>query len=104
MYSFPTGGVSDLEAGGGACCVHPDKRVQRSAAEDQLMSLRRSSMTVSRQTPSSCATRARTARVRYPAERCSARLARFSGKIRSEEHTSELQSLMRISYAGFCLT
>src|SRR3546814_7100171 len=24
-------------------------------------------------------------------------------KIRSEEHTSELQSLMRISYAGFCL-
>src|SRR3546814_10000130 len=23
---------------------------------------------------------------------------------RSEEHTSELQSLMRISYAGFCLT
>src|SRR3546814_4142057 len=28
-------------------------------------------------------------------------LARFSG--RSEEHTSELQSLMRISYAVFCL-
>src|SRR3546814_10479911 len=26
------------------------------------------------------------------------------GKIRSEEHTSELQSLMRISYAVFCLT
>src|SRR3546814_6400956 len=24
--------------------------------------------------------------------------------LRSEEHTSELQSLMRISYAGFCLT
>src|SRR3546814_5478537 len=24
-------------------------------------------------------------------------------RIRSEEHTSELQSLMRISYAGFCL-
>src|SRR3546814_5663457 len=37
-------------------------------------------------------------------------LARFSdvaengrGEIRSEEHTSELQSLMRISYAVFCL-
>src|SRR3546814_9788729 len=29
-------------------------------------------------------------------------LARFSGA-RSEEHTSELQSLMRISYAVFCL-
>src|SRR3546814_2134421 len=25
------------------------------------------------------------------------------GTARSEEHTSELQSLMRISYAGFCL-
>src|SRR3546814_7183820 len=29
--------------------------------------------------------------------------SRFSGCIRSEEHTSELQSLMRISYAVFCL-
>src|SRR3546814_3531715 len=28
----------------------------------------------------------------------------FNVAIRSEEHTSELQSLMRISYAGFCLT
>src|SRR3546814_4796579 len=27
----------------------------------------------------------------------------FSGEIRSEEHTSELQSLLRISYAVFCL-
>src|SRR3546814_9637024 len=26
------------------------------------------------------------------------------GLLRSEEHTSELQSLMRISYAAFCLT
>src|SRR3546814_7184323 len=26
-----------------------------------------------------------------------------SDKVRSEEHTSELQSLMRISYADFCL-
>src|SRR3546814_1830156 len=32
-------------------------------------------------------------------------LARGSGvAFRSEEHTSELQSLMRISYAVFCLT
>src|SRR3546814_2601968 len=28
---------------------------------------------------------------------------RESGRSRSEEHTSELQSLMRISYAVFCL-
>src|SRR3546814_1417194 len=27
----------------------------------------------------------------------------FAGEARSEEHTSELQSLMRISYAVFCL-
>src|SRR3546814_2761144 len=30
-------------------------------------------------------------------------LARHHGAVRSEEHTSELQSLMRISYAVFCL-
>src|SRR3546814_3877389 len=28
---------------------------------------------------------------------------RIAGQYRSEEHTSELQSLMRISYAVFCL-
>src|SRR3546814_4360944 len=27
----------------------------------------------------------------------------YSARVRSEEHTSELQSLMRISYAVFCL-
>src|SRR3546814_12740354 len=30
-------------------------------------------------------------------------VAAVNGEIRSEEHTSELQSLMRISYAVFCL-
>src|SRR3546814_4691014 len=30
-------------------------------------------------------------------------MRRFGGMERSEEHTSELQSLMRISYAVFCL-
>src|SRR3546814_8485825 len=33
----------------------------------------------------------------------SLRLLRNAGVVRSEEHTSELQSLMRISYAVFCL-
>src|SRR3546814_7286697 len=33
----------------------------------------------------------------------SGRLTRSPGLVRSEEHTSELQSLMRISYAVFCL-
>src|SRR3546814_2403936 len=32
-----------------------------------------------------------------------AQVALPNGAPRSEEHTSELQSLMRISYAGFCL-
>src|SRR3546814_2305077 len=31
------------------------------------------------------------------------RLSRLGADLRSEEHTSELQSLMRISYAVFCL-
>src|SRR3546814_4987597 len=31
------------------------------------------------------------------------RLKLYKGAVRSEEHTSELQSLMRISYAVFCL-
>src|SRR3546814_2795950 len=39
--------------------------------------------------------RERDGRVRCPAQ--------HRGVIRSEEHTSELQSLMRISYAVFCL-
>src|SRR3546814_10451694 len=30
-------------------------------------------------------------------------MARFTQLLRSEDHTSELQSLMRISYAVFCL-
>src|SRR3546814_6602835 len=36
------------------------------------------------------------------ASACSHRVA-SSGPLRSEEHTAELQSLMRISYAVFCL-
>src|SRR3546814_7341849 len=37
------------------------------------------------------------------AEQAGRRLIGFSAELRSEEHTSELQSLMRISYAVFCL-
>src|SRR3546814_5594695 len=46
---------------------------------------------------------------RQPARSARWRLSRrsaqraTSGLVRSEEHTSELQSLMRISYAVFCL-
>src|SRR3546814_3323119 len=58
---------------------------------------------------SSPAPRPRTARRRRRTMRwCSARSANARGRGRcrrgrSEEHTSELQSLMRISYAVFCL-
>src|SRR3546814_1196438 len=37
------------------------------------------------------------------AKRPQSRAHRWTRSIRSEEHTSELQSLMRISYAVFCL-
>src|SRR3546814_3576152 len=36
-------------------------------------------------------------------ERAAGRASRKERRSRSEEHTSELQSLMRISYAVFCL-
>src|SRR3546814_5938000 len=35
---------------------------------------------------------------------CERLCEQFHGSVRSEEHTSELQSLMRNSYAIFCLT
>src|SRR3546814_4733361 len=34
---------------------------------------------------------------------CGSRRTAVAARVRSEEHTSELQSLMRISYAVFCL-
>src|SRR3546814_4894846 len=37
------------------------------------------------------------------AERTHQRLVPFNARLRSEEHTSELQSLLRISSAVFCL-
>src|SRR3546814_8309000 len=52
-----------------------------------------------------CARRRRTAdRAWPPRRRRNGRRPRGRGRLaRSEEHTSELQSLMRISYAVFCL-
>src|SRR3546814_3295132 len=52
--------------------------------------------------------RARGRRPLYPVDRIEAAIGRGTeragtGESRSEEHTSELQSLMRISYAVFCL-
>src|SRR3546814_5048046 len=58
--------------------------------------------------PSPKAIRKPIARWRKRHPKCSATMARRASSrrgatMRSEEHTSELQSLMRISYAVFCL-
>src|SRR3546814_2795980 len=45
----------------------------------------------------------RTKKATRAALSCTARVANVPVGRRSEEHTSELQSLMRISYAVFCL-
>src|SRR3546814_9115527 len=45
----------------------------------------------------------RTCRYRHSIADPGRRISRGRGTTRSEEHTSELQSLMRISYAVFCL-
>src|SRR3546814_2080630 len=42
-------------------------------------------------------------RVALPVGAGAEQVARVEPEVRSEEHTSELPSLMRISYAGFCL-
>src|SRR3546814_1667051 len=50
--------------------------------------------------------RRRTGNDRYPTASTfppETALTKFMQNLRSEEHTSELQSLMRISYAVFCL-
>src|SRR3546814_9223750 len=48
--------------------------------------------------------RAPRAKQHHPSARCIPGNQRHGTTARSEEHTSELQSLMRISYAVFCLT
>src|SRR3546814_1926072 len=53
--------------------------------------------------PADNPTRALIAAGSHPDFRLLQRLPKDADKPRSEEHTSELQSLMRISYAVFCL-
>src|SRR3546814_8100185 len=57
---------------------------------------------LSRDSPGCCGTTSSASRRGFHPRRRSARL-RVPRQRRSEEHTSELQSLMRISYAVFCL-
>src|SRR3546814_3159270 len=78
---------SDIAAAtGGACCAHRQWRLCGDAASD------------ARHRRRACRAQARAQ------DRRRSRMAEDrAGWHRSEEHTSELQSLMRISYAVFCL-
>src|SRR3546814_8295245 len=80
------------------------RRPPRSTRTDTLFpytTLFRSADGISRR--GSCLSRGKTrCNVQYSAWRCSPSPQPFQAH-RSEEHTSELQSLMRISYAVFCL-
>src|SRR3546814_1905401 len=80
---------SDLDGGAGALGFHV-RRCEAAAYQ-------RLSGAAARSARHLCALAAPDARAR--ADRSRAR----AGLPRSEEHTSELQSLMRISYAVFCL-
>src|SRR3546814_6900858 len=85
-------------AGGATPSVHVEPRVRiHCPADDDPLSCQ---VAEKRLGPTSCGSCGRN-RSRCRAE-CGAG-AEFAGG-RSEEHTSELQSLMRISYAVFCLT
>src|SRR3546814_2185843 len=72
------------------------RRPPRSTRTDTLFPTRRSS-----DLRRAARRRSHPARPRRPA--AAERLTAMLQSIRSEEHTSELQSLMRISYAVFCL-
>src|SRR3546814_1722334 len=58
---------------------------------------------ISKQEYDSAVARLRSAQADVAQARAQVESARLSLSYRSEEHTSELQSLMRISYAVFCL-
>src|SRR3546814_6012435 len=84
--------------GGGARATHHPAATNEQArksrcpsSEEEGLAFTKSSL--SRSCPARAAARPWAARRHYPCLR----------SLRSEEHTSELQSLMRISYAVFCL-
>src|SRR3546814_3841407 len=81
--------------------VHAECRIKRKASQTVHAECR-----IERKTPvhAECRTQCGVSRHRTgPSIRSLARSLGTGPSIRSEEHTSELQSLMRISYAVFCL-
>src|SRR3546814_4291044 len=79
------------------------KAALTASLSNQLSSIVRADL-VNRSSTSRCCSRLRVAKrrpCRAPSSKVRSPSPTFGG--RSEEHTSELQSLMRISYAVFCL-
>src|SRR3546814_2678603 len=94
---------SDLEDGSGAAAVIADPRF-REIAPDLALSLHNLpglpfGEAVLSEGPVNCASRG----MRIVLTGRTAHASMPETGVRSEEHTSELQSLMRISYAVFCL-
>src|SRR3546814_5403255 len=95
-HSFPTRRTSDLTTRSAPCsCMRVPPPTPCSRARPLRRRLPRCARTSSAKATTS---RPAVARARRPRRRRLRRRPR-----RSEEHTSELQSLMRISYAVFCL-
>src|SRR3546814_4635611 len=71
--------------------------------DEWAFGLQRNSTTTSRFASSPTRKRDSRRSLRSTRRHAGRRPAARASKVRSEEHTSELQSLMRISYAVFCL-
>src|SRR3546814_3937799 len=95
--SFPTRRSSDLATALSHCLIENSPRVL------QVPTVRQGFVPPTGSAARSVPTRREPSRP-PPADRSSVRSRPSHGpRVRSEEHTSELQSLMRISYAVFCL-
>src|SRR3546814_2559352 len=98
-HPFPTRRSSDLELGAerdtalGRCDLQAGRRADRAFKESTAIARNASGLGNAGDLPA----RSQAARLHYLVGEDVHRSAR------SEEHTSELQSLMRISYAVFCL-
>src|SRR3546814_2213871 len=79
------------------------RRPPRSTRTDTLFPYTPLFRSRNRSTPRWCPHRRSPAPAETTRPRPGSRVARAPARERSEEHTSELQSLMRISYAVFCL-
>src|SRR3546814_3914288 len=88
--------LDDSLAGG-----QPDDRVVR--GRERLEPQRRDERRILCASPRRCVCRRGLVHAASSSWRCGLTSYSMSCSLRSEEHTSELQSLMRISYAVFCL-